>query len=54
MFRFRPLNSREKTPVPIEGWVGIRAGLDALKKRNSFFLPEFEYRIIQPVACSLY
>jgi hypothetical protein len=31
------LPPQKKTPVTIEGWVGLRAGLDAWEKRNIFF-----------------
>jgi hypothetical protein len=49
-FTSRPLYPKEKSPGThsIGGWVGLRAGLEAVEKRKTFTLPEIEPRPSSP------
>jgi hypothetical protein len=44
------LSPGEKPSEPIGGWVGLRAGLEAMEKRKILPLPGTEPPAIQPVA----
>jgi hypothetical protein len=41
---------RKLAQILIGNWVSSRVGVDVLKKRILLPLPEFESRIVQPVA----